>query len=226
LSAAYQILKNAQVGAVILGAGFGRRFGSDKRVAALGNTTVAAQTVRHYCEVFARLKVVLKTEDTALAELLGQHAEIIFTDQSHLGMGHSLAAGFANLDWQWAFVGLLDMPFLRPASLEKVALTALNTQQKIIRPVFTPQQTNQDATTLQGNLVATKERGGYCKKINLLLLMSASTTQALLWMSTSPKIYYNNLKPCAVHLGGWPNPTCCGRPDKNYGQMGKVNAMH
>ena len=151
MSAAYQILKNAQVGAVILGAGFGRRFGSDKRVAALGNTTVAAQTVRHYCEVFARLKVVLKTEDTALAELLGQHAEIIFTDQSHLGMGHSLAAGFANLDWQWAFVGLLDMPFLRPASLEKVALTALNTQQKSIRPVFTPQQTNQDATTLQGH---------------------------------------------------------------------------
>ena len=113
----YQSLKNANVGAVILGAGFGRRFGSDKRLAALGDTTVAAQTVTHFSQVFAHLKVVLKTQDTALGELLGQQAEILYTDQSHLGMGHSLAAGFTDLNWQWAFVGLLDMPFLKPSTL-------------------------------------------------------------------------------------------------------------
>ena len=132
----YQSLKNANVGAVILGAGFGRRFGSDKRLAALGDTTVAAQTVTHFSQVFAHLKVVLKTQDTALGELLGQQAEILYTDQSHLGMGHSLAAGFTDLNWQWAFVGLLDMPFLKPATLEQIALRATTTTQRIIRPVF------------------------------------------------------------------------------------------
>ncbi len=136
LSAPYPTLKSANVGAVILGAGFGRRFGSDKRIAALGDSTVAAETVKHFSAVFAHLKVVLKTQDTALGELLGEQAEIVYTDQSHLGMGHSLAAGFAGLDWQWAFVGLLDMPFLKPATLEHIALRATITKQQIIRPVF------------------------------------------------------------------------------------------
>jgi len=136
LSAPYQTLKRANVGAVILGAGFGRRFGSDKRLAALGNTTVAAQTVKHFSEVFAHLRVVLKTEDTVLGQVLGQQAEIVYTDQSYLGMGHSLAAGFTDLNWQWAFVGLLDMPFLQPASLEQIAVRALSTKYRIIRPVF------------------------------------------------------------------------------------------
>lgn len=132
----YQTLKNANVGAVILGAGFGRRFGSDKRLAVLGNTTVAVQTVTRFSQVFAHLKVVLKTQDTALGEQLGKQAEIVYTDQSHLGMGHSLAAGFADLNWQWAFVGLLDMPFLQPATLEQIALRATLTTHRIIRPVF------------------------------------------------------------------------------------------
>lgn len=136
MSAPYQTLKRANVGAVILGAGFGRRFGSDKRLAALGNTTVAAQTVKHFSEVFAHLRVVLKTEDTVLGQVLGQQAEIVYTDQSYLGMGHSLAAGFTDLNWQWAFVGLLDMPFLQPASLEQIAVRALSTKYRIIRPVF------------------------------------------------------------------------------------------
>ena len=146
LSEPYQTLQSANVGAVILGAGFGRRFGSDKRLAALGDTTVASQTIKHFSEVFAHLKVVLKTQDKALGELLGQQAEIVYTDQSHLGMGHSLAAGFTNLNWQWAFVGLLDMPFLQPTTLEHIALRATTTTHPIIRPVFA-----QDASSASTN---------------------------------------------------------------------------
>ena len=29
-------------------------------------------------------------------------------------MGHALAAGFADVSWEWGFVGLLDMPFIAP----------------------------------------------------------------------------------------------------------------
>ena len=155
LATPYQTLKNANVGAVILGAGFGRRFGSDKRLAALGNTTVAAQTLTHFNEVFAHLKVVLKTEDKALGELIGQRAEIIYTDVAHLGMGHSLAAGFVDLDWQWAFVGLLDMPFLKPATLAQIALTTLTTQSKIIRPIFAAAENLNASKTSANSLTST-----------------------------------------------------------------------
>jgi len=156
----YQSLKNANVGAVILGAGFGRRFGSDKRLAALGDTTVAAQTVTHFSQVFAHLKVVLKTQDTALGELLGQQAEILYTDQSHLGMGHSLAAGFTDLNWQWAFVGLLDMPFLKPATLEQIAMRATITTHRIIRPVFA-RDASSTSTTSPTKALTTKSPQGH-----------------------------------------------------------------
>ena len=156
----YQALKNADIGAVILGAGFGRRFGSDKRLAALGDTTVAAQTVTHFSEIFAHLKVVLKTQDTALGELLGQQAEILYTDQSHLGMGHSLAAGFTDLNWQWAFVGLLDMPFLQPATLEQIAMRATTTAHRLIRPVFA-RDASSASTNSPTKAPTTKSRQGH-----------------------------------------------------------------
>ena len=80
---------------------------------------------------------MLKTQDKALGELLGQQAEILYTDQSHLGMGHSLAAGFTDLKLAMGpFVGLLDMPFLQAATLEHIALRATTTTHRIIRPVF------------------------------------------------------------------------------------------
>jgi molybdenum cofactor cytidylyltransferase len=135
-SSSHEILKNSRVGAVILGAGFGRRFGSDKRRASFGASTVAETTLKNFSEVFASIRVVLKSDDYELAHILSQHAEIVYTDQAHLGMGHSLSAGFEDLNWQWAFIGLLDMPFLQPAILRRIAMQSLSTRQLIIRPVF------------------------------------------------------------------------------------------
>ena len=87
-------------------------------MARFGDSTVAETTLGRYAEVFDELRLVVRAEDEALAELAAPYATIIKTEQAHLGMGHSLAAGFEKLPWQWAFVGLLDMPFVKVATLK------------------------------------------------------------------------------------------------------------
>ena len=125
-----------QIGAVLLGAGFGRRFGSDKRLAPLGNQTVAETTAAAYANAFKAVRIVLRSEDIALIERLERFGEVIPTDQAHWGMGHTLAAGFTDVSWHWAFVGLLDMPFIAPNTLHLLQDRTTDSKQKIIRPLL------------------------------------------------------------------------------------------
>ena len=41
----------------------------------------------------------------------------LFEHPSHIWVGHSLSAGFTDLPWQWGFVALLDMPYVRRNTL-------------------------------------------------------------------------------------------------------------
>lgn len=126
--------ESESIGAVILAAGFGRRFGSDKRLAKLANRTVVETTLHTYASVFDHVRIVLRTEDQALASLLAPYGEIVLTDRAHLGMGHSLAAGFAELNWQWGFVGLADMPFVTRPTLARLVEEAMRCDKPIVRP--------------------------------------------------------------------------------------------
>ena len=54
------------IGAVILGAGFARRFGSDKRIHPFADSSVARVTLTRYLAVFAKVRVVVRTEDLEL----------------------------------------------------------------------------------------------------------------------------------------------------------------
>lgn len=129
----------ADVGAIVLAAGFGRRFGSDKRLAPLGDSTVAGTTVAVYRQVFDHVRVVLRPEDNALrAALASQGVAIVEAPDADAGMGHSLAAGVTDLPWRYAFIALADMPFLRPATLTALCAAAAESNwQAIIRPVST-----------------------------------------------------------------------------------------
>lgn len=157
-------------GAILLGAGFGRRFGSDKRLAKLGDTTVAEATAITYAKMFEHLRFVIRPEDAVLRERLTPYGEIIAADQAHLGMGHSLAAGIKTVaqnsasaraaartgdgdegsnkdgDWHWAFVGLLDMPFVADATLHRLQQAAGITTRRILRPRLPHSMPAHDAT--------------------------------------------------------------------------------
>lgn len=130
------------VGAVILAAGFGRRFsaleaGADKRLHTLGSYTVAQTTVATYRRVFSQVRVVVRPGDNKLINQLDDFdIEACIATDAHKGMGHSLAAGFQNLPWQFAFVALLDMPFILASTLNTIKTQALKHPDKFIRPHY------------------------------------------------------------------------------------------
>ncbi len=130
------------VGAVILAAGFGRRFsaleaGADKRLHALGSNTVAQTTVATYRRVFSQVRVVVRSDDNKLIKQLDDlDIEACIAKDAHKGMGHSLAAGFQNLPWRFAFVALLDMPFILASTLNTIKTHALEHPDRFIRPHY------------------------------------------------------------------------------------------
>lgn len=113
----------ADGGALILAAGFARRFGSDKRRHRLPDgTTLLEATVRRYAAVFVNVAVVLRQGETDLAGVLTgacPDVRIVGARDATLGMGHSLAAGVEAVrdDWSWIAVALGDMPWIREDTL-------------------------------------------------------------------------------------------------------------
>lgn len=69
--------------------------------------------------------MVLRAEDGTLKSKMTRYTQdIVMCHDSALGMGHSLAAGIAGLTWEWAFVGLLDMPFVAAHTLKALSACA------------------------------------------------------------------------------------------------------
>ena len=134
-------------GALIIAAGFSRRFGSDKRLFKLkhGEPLLLA-CLKPYRAVFTNVAVVMRSSDSELTQLigtrLGRHAPIIIpTDHAHLGMGASIADGARALaDWDYFFLGLGDMPYVLPATLEllKARMDAARADRQpcIVVPMF------------------------------------------------------------------------------------------
>ena len=111
-------------GAIILAGGQSRRFGADKRRAQLANgDELLAATVRRYAEVFACLRVALRPGDEALAAHLAPllHSadqQLVHAPRADGGMGYTLADCISTaLHWQFAWIGLGDMPFVTYTTL-------------------------------------------------------------------------------------------------------------
>jgi molybdenum cofactor cytidylyltransferase len=114
-------------GALIIAAGFSRRFGSDKRLFRMqGDEPLLIASLRPYQAVFANVAVVVRSSDSELTQVigarLGRHLPIIVpTAQAHLGMAASIADGVRTLvDWDYLFLGLGDMPYVRSETLAKL----------------------------------------------------------------------------------------------------------
>ncbi len=120
--------------AVLLVAGFARRFGSDKRQWPMPDgRTLLESTLARYQDGFESVFLVLRPEDSEWARGLSGCTKV-FAAHAHLGMGHSLAAGIAAAEgFDGAFIALGDMPWVEVSTLETLR-RGLNDHSAIVRP--------------------------------------------------------------------------------------------
>lgn len=113
----------AGIGCVVLAAGAGTRFGSDKRQAALGGVTLLESTLGKILPAFQKRILVLRAGDEALGIRHAGDWQIVLATEAEQGMGHSLAAAIARAgDWDGAVVALADMPFIETATYRAVGM--------------------------------------------------------------------------------------------------------
>lgn len=123
---------------ILLAAGSASRFGSDKLLHPLADSTpmalAAARRLRPACD---RAIAVLRPGSDAAAELLALEGfEMVVSTASVHGMGHSLAAGVAaSLDAAAWIIALADMPFIAPESYRRVT-AALRAGGSIVVPEY------------------------------------------------------------------------------------------
>ncbi|MBC54379.1 MAG: CTP--molybdopterin cytidylyltransferase [Gammaproteobacteria bacterium] len=127
-------------GAILLAAGFSRRFGSIKLNAVLSDgCTVFQHTSRLLSATVNEWVVVTRPAllDAGVLQRSGiSQSQVVLCHDADMGMGHSLACGIRALPdhWDACLVCLADMPFIKSATLQQ--LQAMATPHRIIIPVF------------------------------------------------------------------------------------------
>lgn len=127
-------------GAILLAAGFSRRFGSIKLNAVLPDGRTVLQHTSHLLAATVSEFLVV-TRPALLDAGVLQHtainqSQIVLCQDAEMGMGHSLRCGIRALPEHWdaCLVCLADMPFIKPATLQR--LLAMASPQRIVIPEY------------------------------------------------------------------------------------------
>ncbi len=114
-----------RVAALMLGAGYSRRFGGDKRKALLGNgQSVLGRALENALAAFADVTLVLRGDDDPQALAIPNGVKVLFNPHSAQGMASSLVMGVEHLrqgDADAIAVLLADMPCIQPSTLQALA---------------------------------------------------------------------------------------------------------
>lgn len=124
--------------AILLAAGSGSRFGGDKLLATLADgTPIGLAAWRNLKSAIDSAVAVVRTGDLRLRDLLvADGAAVVECADAHLGMSRSLIAGLrATLDSDGWVIALGDMPYVKPATIRKVA-AAIDQGAAIAQPVY------------------------------------------------------------------------------------------
>ena len=131
----------ADIGCIVLAAGSGSRFGSDKRLAPFRGDTLLAHTLGMLAAVFERRVLVLRPGDAALAQRFAARWQIVTAAEAEKGMGHSLSAAVTLAgEWTGAVIALADMPFVQASTC--AALAAKLRPETLVVPYFQGQRGN------------------------------------------------------------------------------------
>lgn len=126
------------IAGILLAAGRGRRFGSDKRLHPLGDGTPMAVAAAHkLVSLLPESYAVIGDDDVLLREQLeAVGIGVVPCSGSDRGIGASLACGVrASRDAEGWVIALADMPFVEAASIGAVA-DALAAGAELAAPVF------------------------------------------------------------------------------------------
>lgn len=126
------------IAGLLLAAGASRRFGGEKLLAPLSGSCVGVRAARALRPAVDRAVAVVRPEDERLAGLLALEGfePLPFADAVR-GMGASLAFGVAAAaDAEGWVVALGDMPFLRAATVARVAERLRLGRDRIVAPRF------------------------------------------------------------------------------------------
>lgn len=125
-------IMKSKIGALVLAAGFSRRFGADKlRTPMRDGRPLIQHTLANISRACGEILIVARPESGLDLE---QWPATLFEDADQ-GMGASLAWGISRLPaWDGCLVCLADMPFVRPRTYRSLA--AQLTAENIVIPCF------------------------------------------------------------------------------------------
>ncbi|WP_457980271.1 nucleotidyltransferase family protein [Ectopseudomonas composti] len=127
------------IAALVLAAGYSRRFGADKRRLELDDgRSLLAASLALPCSILEEVWLVLRPDETVTALGLPANIRLVQHPATEQGMGHSLAAGaerlLAESRADAVAIFLADMPHIRRDTLE--TLLAYASADNIVLPSY------------------------------------------------------------------------------------------